>query len=295
MDYVRLVPWKRALAPRINATLRRAVGYELRPVVKPTRRRQTPFRPDALTPPEERLVTAPVFIICSIRSGSTLLRAILGSHSELHAPHELHLSRIAVTVGSRNAENALAAIGLDGRRLEHLLWDRLLHRQLRLSGKSVLVNKTPSDAFIWRRIVECWPDARFIFLLRHPLSSAQSRQAAFPDRPLDESIAKTLRFMNAVEEARRSLPGLTVRYEQLTADPEGVTREICAYLDVPWEPGMLEYGSRAEDEFQRGLGDWTEQIRSGEIQPARPLPPADQVPESLKGLCRAWGYLPDRD
>jgi len=295
MDYLRAVPWKRALATRTNAILRKALGHELRRVEAPAQRGRTRLQPAALSTPEERLVKAPVFIMSSIRSGSTLLRVILGSHSQLHAPHELHLSGISVRLRSHNVHNAMAVIGLDERALEHLLWDRLLARQLRLSAKSVLVNKTPSDAFMWRRIARCWPDARFIFLLRHPLSIAQSRQATNPGQPLDVHIAKTLRFMNAVDEARRSLPGLTVRYEDLTADPEAVTREICAFLGVPWEPGMLDYGSRTDDAFHKGLGDWTERIRSGQVQAARSLPPPEQVPDALKELCRAWGYLPNPD
>ena len=246
-------------------------------------------------PPEERLLRAPVFIICSVRSGSTLLRVILGSHSQLHAPHELHLARVGVRLGSRNARTAMAEIGLDEAALEYLLWDRLLDRQLRLSGKTILVNKTPSDAFIWRRIAQAWPDARFIFLLRHPLAIARSHQAGLGNKLLDHHIGRARRFMAAVEEARQELPGLTVRYEQLTAQPEEVTREICAFLDVPWEPGMLVYGSNSEEGFRKGLGDWTDRIRSGSVQPARPLPAPDEVPASLRQLSRAWGYLPAED
>jgi hypothetical protein len=289
--------WKRSLKTRVNSTLRRATGYELQPVrpaPKP-KKRPPPEIELAPMPPEVRLLTAPVFIISSIRSGSTLLRAVLGSHSQLHAPHELHLSRLDVRLRSRNARNAMAAIGLDEAGLEQMLWDRLLDRQLRLSGKATVVNKTPSDAFIWRRIAATWPDARFVFLLRHPLSIARSRQAAYPKDPLERHIARTLTFMTAVEEARQALPGLTVRYEDLTEDPEAVTRQLCEFLGVPWEPGMIDYGSRTRGEFVKGLGDWTDRIRSGTVQPARPLPSPDEVPLSLTEISRAWGYLPEPD
>jgi len=294
--------WKHALVARVNTTLRRATGLELQPTgtggsaakgtTRPKKKRAYAVAP---MPAEERLITAPVFIISSIRSGSTLLRMLLGSHSEFYAPHELHLSNIGVRLRTHNTHKSMAAIGLDQTRLEHLLWDRLLDRQLRMSGKKTLVNKTPSDAFIWKRILECWPDARFVFLLRHPMSIVRSRQAAHPQEPLERHVARTSTFMNAVEAARSALPGLTVRYEQLTVDPTAVTQEICAFLGVEWEPGMLNYGDSGEDDFRMGLGDWSEQIRSGAVQPARPLPSPDEVPESLKGLCRAWGYLPDAD
>jgi len=284
--------WKRKAVDRANAVLRRSAGLEITRAGQPKRpaASRKPQFPLAAVPPEERLLSQPVFILSSIRSGSTLLRMLLGSHSELHAPHELHLRNIGVTLRTRNTVASMAAIGLDQEGLEHLLWDRLLARQLRLSGKKVLVNKTPSDAFIWRRISTCWPDARYVFLLRHPLSVVRSRQAANPHQPMETQIARTMSYMKAVEEARAALPGLTVRYEDLTADPEAVTREICAFLGVGWEPGMLEYGG--DEDMRRGLGDWSDRIKSGAVQPPRPLPAADEIPDELMPLCRAWGYLP---
>jgi hypothetical protein len=167
----------------------------------------------------------------------------------------------------------------------------LLDRQLRASGKTTLVNKTPSDAFIWRRIVQAWPDARFIFLLRHPVSIAESHQRSHGSRALEYHAGRALRFMTAVDEARRELPGLTVRYEELAADPEKATREICAFLGVPWESGMLDYGSNIDDEFHKGLGDWTDRIKSGTVQRPRPLPSPEAVPDYLRAISRAWGYL----
>ena len=289
------MPWKRTLASRVNASLRRTTGYELRPVPttkKPAQPAQQRVYRVVPMPPEERLITAPVFIFGSVRSGSTLLRMLLGSHSELHSPHEMHLRNLDVRLRTHNTHKAMAAIGLDEARLEYLLWDRLLDRQLRMSGKRTLLNKTPSDAFIWQRIAECWPDARFIFLLRHPMSIVRSRQAAYPSDPLEQHVARSSTFMYAVEEARSALPGLTVRYEELTVDPEAVTKEICAFLGLEWEPGMLDYGGSG-DKFRMGLGDWSEQIKSGTVQPARPLPSPDEVPDALKDLCRAWGYLPE--
>jgi hypothetical protein len=32
-----------------------------------------------------------------------------------------------------------------------------------------------------------------------------------------------------------------VRYEQLVAAPEHSLRAVCAFLDLPWEPGLLAY------------------------------------------------------
>jgi hypothetical protein len=94
--------------------------------------------------------------------------------------------------------------------------------------------------------------------------------------------------MSAVEQAREALPGFTVRYEELTASPETVVRDLCGFLGVPFEPGMLEYGRFDHAGFTPGLGDSSLNIRSGRIQPPTPIP--DEVPEELAGICAAWGY-----
>ncbi len=253
---------------------------------KPRRRRARGIPSDTV---HDRLVVAPVFILASIRSGSTLLRVILNTHSELHAPHEVHLRDVRVELLSRHAVRGMRELGLDATALEYLLWDRLLHRELVRSGKKYVVSKTPSDVFIWRRIVECWPDARFIFLLRHPLAIARSRQEAWRREPSEDNVTKVLRFMNGLEKARQNLDGLTVRYEELTTEPEQVTRQVCAFLGVEWEPDMLDYGRVDHGKYHPGLGDWGKRIKSGQIQPARPLPSED-VPEPLRELCEAWGY-----
>jgi hypothetical protein len=233
--------------------------------------------------------------MCSVRSGSTLLRVLLGSHSQICAPPELHLRHVAATVRKGYPQKSLGEIGLGPRRLTYLLWDRILHRELQRSGKSVLVNKTPNDAFIVVRILECWPDARLLFLLRHPAAIAHSRQAVRKQDSEERNLEMVLRYCEAVERARRSYPGLTVRYEDLASDPESATRRICEWLGVEWEPRMLNYREHDHGRFRPGLGDWGGNIKSGEIQPPPPPPPPEEIPNALLPLCEAWGYLPGAD
>ncbi|HEV2061202.1 MAG TPA: sulfotransferase, partial [Solirubrobacteraceae bacterium] len=279
----------------INRALWRATGYQLTKTdpadgSRPPRRRRS-RKP--LT--GRRLVEKPTFILCSLRSGSTLLRVLLNSHSQIHSPHELHLRHIKVDLDAAYAEKALGEIGLDAQRLRFLLWDRLLHRELTASGKRLLVNKTPNDVFIADEIRACWPDARFIFLLRHPAATARSRQAARKDKDTEErNLEMVLRYATALEAARQRYDGLTVRYEDLTQEPERVTREVCAFLRVPWERRMLDYGDQDHGRFRPGLGDWSEKIKSGQIHPPEPLPSPDEIPPQLREISEAWGYVPAR-
>lgn len=285
--------WQR----KITGALARHAGLRIervskagKPAEKPKKAADVPFRPPA-DPQVDRLLTAPVFVMSPVRSGSTLLRSMLNAHPDLHAPHELHVRRLSVDFGTGLAEKAMAALGHNRADLEHLLWDRVLHRELVRSGKRFIVDKTPANAFAYERIAACWPDARYVFLLRHPASIATSWHEASPDkRTPAEAAADALRYMKAVERARAALPGLTMRYEELTAEPEKTLRAICEFLEVAWAPEMLSYGT--PDVVTKGLGDWKDKIRSGQVQPGRELPRPDEIPDALKGMCRTWGYLP---
>jgi hypothetical protein len=275
---------------KANRAAGRLTGFEVRRVARRPGARRT-ARSRGPKRARERLLDRPIFVFSSMRSGSTLLRVLLDSHSQLHAPHELHLRSLHVQMGSKHAEAAMSQLGLSTIELEYLLWDRVLHAQLQRSGKSYIVNKTPGNAFIWQRIAACWPDARFIFLLRHPGATAISWHEIRSSWTLEKAALDVARYMKAVEAARQALPGMTIRYEDLTADPETVTRRICQFLDLDWEPEMLDYGKHDHGGYVAGLGDWGQRIRSGQIQSARPLPRPEEIPEVLRDLCATWGYL----
>jgi hypothetical protein len=83
-----------------------------------------------------------------------------------------------------------------------------------------------------------------------------------------------------------------VRYEDLAADPAAETRRLCEFLGVPWEAQMLDYGTFEHGRFRPGLGDWSDNIKSGRVQPPRPLPAPEEVPPELRDLTAAWGYSP---
>jgi Sulfotransferase family len=288
----------------VNTALRRLTGYTLTkgsPLTNAAVSERTPrirkvkvARADLVRPPadpeHDRLLRRPVFVMAPVRSGSTLLRYLLDAHSLIHAPHELHVRRLAVVCTNRLSKMAMEELGHNQADLEHLLWDRVLHRELVRSGKTIIVDKTSSNAFAFERIAACWPDPRFIFLIRHPQSIAQSWAEASPERRnAEDAMLNALRYMGAVERARQALDGMTVRYEDITTDPEEATRRICAYLEVPWEPQMLTYDSTGV--FKKGLGDWKDKIQSGSVQPGRKIPRPQDVAQPLRDIAERWGYL----
>ena len=98
-----------------------------------------------------------------------------------------------------------------------------------------------------------------------------------------------LRYGNAIEQARAAHPGVTVRYEELTADPRDATQRLCAFLGVAWEPAMLDYGRFDHGRMKPGLGDWKAKIKSGEVQQAEPPPPRRGDPPVAARALRRLG------
>jgi len=237
-----------------------------------------------------RLVPEPVFVLSPIRAGSTLLRVLLNSHSQIRAPHEMHLRTLHVTPAREFSEDAMADLGLDKDELEHLLWDRILHLELQRSGKSVIVDKTPANVLVWKRLRRAWPQAKYLVLLRDPAAIVESVVSRRVDGDRDAAVTELAGYAHRLEAARRALPCLTLRYEDLTVDPAAVTRRICAHLGVDWEPTMLEYGRYDHGGFRPFAGDWSDNIRSGTIQPAR-RPAASSADDArIRTIAADWGY-----
>jgi hypothetical protein len=256
--------------------------------------------------PTCRLVRSPVFVLSTVRSGSTLLRCLLNTHSRIHAPHELHLLGLHVRAETGSGV-ALDALGMSIREAEHVLWDRLLHQTLVRSGKQIVADKTPFNVLDWRRVAECWPAARYVFLLRHPLRTLESMVNASRDRigaefrrrfgddadgwqTFEAAQSFLLPMLARLAQARAELPGVTVRYEELTTQPERILQELCAYLDVPWEPEMLNYGRVDHGPFKPFLGDTSDRIQSGRIVAAPRLPHPREIPDTLREACHDFGY-----
>ncbi|MCD0450528.1 sulfotransferase [Actinocorallia sp. API 0066] len=273
----------------LKKALRRRGAHLLEAVRPPgvALKRKTPLPDRSAT----RLVDSPVFLLSSVRSGSTLLRVLLNSHSRIRAPHELHLRTLKVEPNREFAEDVMGALGLTRTELEHLLWDRILHHELAKAGKDVIVDKTPANALIWQRISSAWPNARYLFLLRHPASVVESVMNRRKSADKDAVVKEVLAYVSGVQAAREMLQGVTVRYEDLTADPARETQRICAYLGVPWEESMLDYGAQDHGPIKPVFGDWSKNIKSGKVQAARPLPGEGDVPAELRDVARAWGYL----
>jgi hypothetical protein len=224
---------------------------------------------------DERLL----FVIGPPRSGSTLLARMIGAHSQVLAPAEPHLLTPLAHLGYYERVEAApydpvisqAAIrelvrALPGGERDYLAalracTDALYGRLLEGSGARLLLDKTPAYALVLPFVAALYPKARYVVLVRNPFAVWSSYVESFFDG--DHEAAHRFnpileRYVPAIARFLREPPVAIarVRYEELVAEPERRMRELCPFLGLDFEPGMVDYGEAAPNPAAaRGLGD----------------------------------------
>ncbi|HSK75928.1 MAG TPA: amino acid adenylation domain-containing protein, partial [Thermoanaerobaculia bacterium] len=226
-----------------------------------------------------------VFVLSPPRSGSTLLRVMLGGHPALFAPPELELLDFDTLPERRDAfpgrdafrlEGLLRAVmeargcgaeeareTVSGFEREGLSTQAMYRHLQEWIGGRTLVDKTPTYAWdpeTLRRAEAGFGDARYVHLVRHPLGMIRSFEEARIDqiffheehRFSRRELAELL-WVLAHENTLAFLATIpaerrhTVRFEDLLSDPEGELRRICSFLGLPYDPAMAApYEARSE-------------------------------------------------
>lgn len=222
----------------------------------------------------------PFFIIGSIRSGTTLLRLILSSHSRLHIPpeswfiedlvRELPLTArltpdqvervVSLISGHRRWEDFKLSSASFRQQLAELpsptlreIIDLVYREELADTGKARFGDKTPPYFRIVEELLVLYPGAKFIHLIRDGRDVAISC--------VDSGVLHMERYYNGLRfawleamkwrEAHRlaSYAGqiLEIRYEDLINKPEATVRSICAFLGEAFEEKMLGWQQHVDN------------------------------------------------
>ena len=221
-----------------------------------------------------------VFLIGAPRSGSTLLTRMLGAHSMIHAPAEPHLLTPLAHLGYYESvdkapyDPIIARAGINevvrdlpGGEADYLdalraYTDSLYAKLLEPSGRPLLLDKTPAYALVLDFAAKLYPNAKYVVLTRHPMAVWSSFVTSFFDGDHEVAHAHNPlmeRYVPAIARFVREEPVKLhhIRYEEMVKDPEAKMEALCAYLEIPFEPGMVNYGDQAgsSKSAARGLGD----------------------------------------
>ena len=252
---------------------------------------------------------APFFIVGSARSGTTLLRLMLNAHPEVAVPPESRfITELYPGEGKVQIETFLTALAAHKR---FRTWDlpisvvadelrataadasqveypeaiaAAFRAYARVGGKSRWGDKTPRYVEHLELLSELFPTARFIHLIRDGRNVALS-YANVPFGPKTVGKAAALwskRVCAGHQVGRALLTGryLEVLYEDLVEDAEGETKDICDFIGLDFDPGMLDYTERARGSVLPRASMYNPHVKkkpTANVRSWQDSMPADQV------------------
>jgi hypothetical protein len=254
-------------------------------------------------------VTAPLILLGVSRSGTTLLRVILDRSPGIAIPDESffvpllarrHRGRVDAGrfLDDLGRLPVLATWGLQPRDVAPLLRREtaageaiaaVFEAYALKAGKPRWGDKTPMYMRHLALLERLFPEAQYVHLIRDGRNAAVSflrmpegtytRTWAHPESAAEFACLWRVEVAAARELGRRVGPSryLEARYEELVSDPEATIRAICAFAELPFEPGMLEYAGEvdvsAKPHQQRLLQPPTTGVRDwrSEFPPAEAL------------------------
>jgi hypothetical protein len=218
----------------------------------------------------DRNPSPPCFLIGVYRSGTTLLRFVLDSHSNIAVPPETNfLYELAQMWHSEWVKKGLAGAGVDKECMKSLLKtfaSGVLDNYASAKEKGRWIDKTPAYTDILDFLDYLYSeDCKYIMLYRHGLDVADSLAGIYEKNVLGgpakiyadkmngspkaifarywaEQCEKMLAFEDAhANQCHR------IYYEQYASDPEKHLPPLFEFLGEAWEPDVLKYNEKQHD------------------------------------------------
>jgi len=251
-----------------------------------------------------------IFIVGNARSGTTMMMRIMNNHSAVHSINEPHFFEKLWSpkddgkeIGREEASDLYAKLftgqragffePVDKHRQEYQaeidtllerrpvltrldVYTSFLHYETEVNRKSIPCEKTPQNVFYLREILERYPRAKVINMVRDPRAVMLSQKRKWKRRSLGADFMTKREMMrlrinyhplavsklwnaavSAVEPMADEPRIRTVRFEDVLNDPQQTVREICEFAQIPFEPEMLmvpHAGSSSEADKKSELG-----------------------------------------
>jgi len=224
---------------------------------------------------------ASIFVVGVPRSGTTLLSAMLSTHSRLDCgPESRFFARYRfVSPGDqarildpvtwpRPAVDFIASLHNQGHPITELyglelaeigtflaerepslaaMLESLTVLHARKAGKARWMEKTPRHLLMTDTLRELWPEARIVRIVRDPRDVALSlSRMPFGKESVVGNLARIDQDDRASRERILADPlAMTLRYEDLVTEPERQLRLVCEFIGEVFEPVMLDSSGSA--------------------------------------------------
>lgn len=212
----------------------------------------------------------PIFILGRQHSGNTMLTTLLGDIPGVLAMHlegtffEVRKD-IEKLPPEQRARRTARKLRDDGAKRNKKLWRAIepvmvaaaykgatetelyivgMREVLARFSKERWVQKATSYVFLVGDILEVFPDARLIYLVRNPLDLAAStkRRSGGSARGLLRMALGWNRGCRQALDIQAQEPKrlMTLRYEDLVSDPQQSVQKVCAFCDLPFDAAYLD-------------------------------------------------------
>ena len=250
-----------------------------------------------------------LFVVGNSRSGTTMMGRILGNHSSVFTFGELHFfgqlwsPAISTKLNTSEAAELAAKLfcvqregyrkqGNSKRFLEEArkfcetlsenliappeLFSAFLSYEVALKNKTIPCDQTPRNVFYINEILEFYPQAKIINMIRDPrdvlLSQKRKWKRRFlggTDLPIKETLRDWINYhpitisriwhtaVSAADKFSNSDNVLSVYFEQLLANPEITVEKICEFVDIDYSTALLQVpqvGSSVNEDNVEQLG-----------------------------------------
>jgi hypothetical protein len=243
--------------------------------------------------PEINDSKGPIFVVGNSRSGTTMMSRVLGRHPTVFTLGELHffeqlwspddenhpiseteaaqlLSRLLciqedgyLNQGEPSrfygeARELVSSLRLDASTPARL-FEAFLSNEAKKNGKEIPCDQTPRNVFYIGEILDLYPKAQVISMIRDPRDVLLSQKRKWKRRflgakniPLKEAFRSWVNYhpitisklwngsARAADNYAEHNQVHVLRFEDLVAEPENTVRKVCEFVGIPFDERLLE-------------------------------------------------------
>lgn len=214
-----------------------------------------------IAPERAELEHPPIFIIGLYRSGTTLLRYVLDSHSRICCPPESYfMAALSLLVSDNRCSGGLESMGFDQEHVIQKIRELCLYffgNYAISQGKPRWADKTPGYVDYLDFLLCVFPESQFVIIHRHGLDQAHSytRGGTLMRESLREYCREededlrvgAVRYWTDKTQKlgafakRYPEKCIQIFYEKLCQSPQGQIKMILDFVQEPWEPEVIEF------------------------------------------------------